>query len=82
MAGCGKLALAGAGDWEEVLQILEDRDIRGYQDVEKLCTHVGCPRTLEDRQLVAAEVSIAEEKIDTVVDDDDNSANIDLMPEK
>ena len=57
----GKLALAGAGDWEEVLRILEDGDIRGYQDAEKLRTCVGRPGTLEDGQLVAAEVGIAEE---------------------
>ena len=79
VARCGKLVLAGAGDWEEVLRILEDGDNRGYQDVEKLRTHVGHPGTLEDGQLVAAEV--AEEQIGTVVNDDD-SANVDLMPEK
>ena len=38
VARCGKLALAGAGDWEEMFRILEDGDIRGYQDVEKLRT--------------------------------------------
>jgi len=77
----GKLALAGAGDWEEVLRILEDGDIRGYQDAEKLRTRVGRPGTLEDGQLVAAEVGIAEERIDAAVDDDD-SASVDLMAEK
>ena len=80
-ARCGKLALAGAGDWEEALRILEDGDIRSYQDVEKLRTRVGRPGTLEDGQLAAAEVGIAEEQIGTVVDDDD-SANVDLMPEE
>jgi hypothetical protein len=49
----GKLALAGAGDWEEVLRVLEDGDIRGYQDVDKLRTRVGRPGTLEDGQLAA-----------------------------
>jgi hypothetical protein len=76
----GKLALAGTGDWEEVLRILEDGDIRGYQDVEKLRTRVGHPGTLEDGQLAAVEV-------DAGVDDDDDvagigSASIDLMTEK
>ena len=60
---------------------MEDGDIRSYQDVEKLRTHVGRPGTLEDGQLAAAEVGIAEEQIGTVVDDDD-SANVDLMPEE
>ena len=91
-ARCGKLALAGAGDWEEVFRILEDGDIRGYQDVEKLRTRMGRPGTLEDGQLPAVEVDIAEEQIDAVVDDgdavDDNdvasvdSAGVDLMGEK
>jgi hypothetical protein len=30
-ARCGKLALAGAGDWEEALRILEDGDIRSIR---------------------------------------------------
>jgi hypothetical protein len=72
----GKMALAGAGDWEEVLRVLEDGDIRGYQDVERLRTRMGRPGTLEDGQL--AEVEVA-----TVVDDDDDDvAGINLMGEK
>jgi len=86
VARCGKLVLAGAGDWEEVFRILEDGDIRGYQDVEKLRTRMGRPGTLEDGQLPAVEVDIAEEQIDVMVDDDDmasvDSAGIDLMGEK
>jgi len=91
-AHCGKLALAGAGDWEEVFRILEDGDIRGYQDVEKLRTRMGRPGTLEDGQLPAVEVDIIEEQIDVMVDDDDlvddddvvsvDSTGIDLMGEK
>ena len=91
-ARCGKLALAGAGDWEEVFRILEDGDIRGYQDVEKLRTRMGRPGTLEDGQLLPVEADIAEEQIDAVADDDDmaddddvasvGSAGVDLMGEK
>jgi len=84
-----KLALAGTGDWEEVLRILEDGDIRGYQDVEKLRTRVGRPGTLEDGQLAAVEVRAAEEQMGTMDDDDDDddvvsidSTSIDLMTEK
>ena len=78
-ARCGKMALAGAGDWEESLWVLEDGDIRGYQDVEKLRTRVGRPGMLEDSQLAAA----AEEQMGTVGDDDDDDvASIDLMREK
>ena len=84
-ARCGKLALAGAGDWE-VFRILEDGDMRGYQDVEKLRTRMGHPGTLEDGQLLPVEADIAEEQIDAVADDDDvasvGSAGIDLMGEK
>ena len=65
----GKLALAGAGDWEEVLRVLEDGDIRGYQDVDKLHTRVGRPGTLEDGQLVAMEVHTAEEQMRMAADD-------------
>jgi hypothetical protein len=76
---------------EEVLRILEDGNIRGYQDVETLCTRVGRPGTLEDGQLVAVEVRAAEEQMGTTDNDDDNddddvvsidSASIDLMTKK
>jgi hypothetical protein len=85
----GKLALAGAGDWGEVLRVLEDGDIRGYQDVDKLRTRVGRPGTLEDGQLAEMEVRTAaeqmgmaaddaEEQIGTAADgDDDDVASID-----
>jgi len=36
-----KLALVGPGDWEEVLQVLNDGDIRGYQDPERLRVRPG-----------------------------------------
>ena len=61
---------------------MEDRDIRGYQDVEKLCTRMGQPRMLEDEQLAVAEVCTAEEQMGTVVDDNDDVASIDLMGKK
>jgi hypothetical protein len=76
----GKLALAGTGEWEKVLRILEDGDIRAYQDVEKLRTRVGRPRTLEDGQLVAVEVDAAEEEMDAGAEDSD-TASVDLMQE-
>ena len=77
----GKLALAGTGEWEKVLRILEDGDIRAYQDVEKLRTRVGHPGTLEDGQLVAVEVDTAEEEMDVGAEDSD-TASVNLMQEK
>ena len=77
----GKLALAGTGEWEKVLRILEDGDIRAYQDVEKLRTCVGRPGTLEDGQLVAVEVDAAEEEMDAGAEDSD-TASVNLMQEK
>ena len=85
-AHCAKLVLAGVGDWEDVLRTLEDGDIRGYQDVEKLHTCVGHPGTLEDGQLAEAELCAEEEETGTSSDNDDvasiNSAGINLMGKK
>ena len=85
-ARCAKLVLAGVGDWEDVLRTLEDGDIRGYQDVEKLHTRVGRPGMLEDGQLAEVELCAEEEETGTSSDNDDvasiNSAGINLMGEK
>ncbi|KDR84217.1 hypothetical protein GALMADRAFT_54716 [Galerina marginata CBS 339.88] len=51
----GKLALAGPGQWEETFRVLEDRDIRGYQDPNRLHTRVGRRGVLEDEQLDQAQ---------------------------
>jgi len=63
-----KLALAGAGDWETALQVLNDGDIRGYQDLDCLRVRAGRKGTLEDGQ-VAVEVEEAEEMGDDVAED-------------
>ncbi|KAH9484782.1 hypothetical protein JR316_0001684 [Psilocybe cubensis] len=42
------LALAGEGDWMETYQVLEDKDVRGYQDPNRLRTHVGRRGIYED----------------------------------
>ena len=47
----GKHALAGEGEWEQVLQVLQDGDIRGYQDPSRLVVHAGRRGTLEDGQV-------------------------------
>jgi len=31
-----KLALSGTGDWEKTLRLLEDGDVRSYQDPDRL----------------------------------------------
>ena len=67
VACCAKMALAGSGDWEETLCILNDVDIRGYQDPNRLCVHVGQRGTLEDEQVVAASVEVQK---DMEIDDD------------
>lgn len=69
-ACCGKMVLAGAGDWEKVLWVLEDGNIRGYQDVEKLQTHIGHPGMLEDGQVAAVEVATTVDSNDNDDDDD------------
>ena len=48
-----KLALTGSGDWEETFQVLNDGDIRGYKDADRLRVHVGRKGTLEDGQVAA-----------------------------
>uniref|UniRef100_A0A8H8CGI7 Uncharacterized protein n=1 Tax=Psilocybe cubensis TaxID=181762 RepID=A0A8H8CGI7_PSICU len=42
------LALAGEGDWENTYQVLEDKDVRGYQDPDQLRPHVGRRGIYED----------------------------------
>ncbi|KAJ3501460.1 hypothetical protein NLJ89_g9327 [Agrocybe chaxingu] len=46
-----KLRLSGPGDWEKELQVLEDGDIRGYQDPNRLRQRAGRKGTLEDGQI-------------------------------
>ncbi|PPQ85548.1 hypothetical protein CVT25_006739, partial [Psilocybe cyanescens] len=49
-ARIAQLALVGPGDWEVLLKILEDGDIRGYQDPNRLHIRVGRRGTYEDGQ--------------------------------
>lgn len=62
-----KMALAGSGDWEETLCVLNDADIRGYQDPDRLRVRVGRRGTLDDEQVAAAAVEVQE---DMEIDDD------------
>ena len=52
-----KYALCGEGPWEEVLQVLLNGDVRGYQDKNALYVQKGRPGMLEDEQVEAAEGS-------------------------
>ena len=45
-----KYMLCGEGPWEEVLWVLLDGDVRGYQDKNVLHVWKGWPGTLEDEQ--------------------------------
>ncbi|PPQ76365.1 hypothetical protein CVT24_008805 [Panaeolus cyanescens] len=47
-ARAAKLKLTGPGDWEKVLQPLEDRDIRSYREAERVRPKQGRRGTLED----------------------------------
>jgi hypothetical protein len=76
-----KLGLSGAGDWEGVLQDLEDGDIRGYQDVKKLPVRVGCPGTLEDEQVAAQEAAAATAEDIPVTTANDDVVAVDLIGE-
>jgi hypothetical protein len=76
-----KLGLAGAGDWEDVLRILEDGDIRGYQDVKKMPVHVGRPGTLENGQVAAQEALAAAAQDAPAATDNDDVAAVDLVGE-
>ncbi|KAF9471339.1 hypothetical protein BDN70DRAFT_909381 [Pholiota conissans] len=49
-ARAAKYALAGPGKWEEIFHVLEDSDIRGYQDPNRLRQRVGRRGVLEDDQ--------------------------------
>ena len=42
--------LEGPGEWEEVFKILEDSDVRGYQDPNCLCPRKGLQGIWEDGQ--------------------------------
>ena len=50
-----KYALSGGGAWEEVLRVLMDADVRGYQDKNRLRVRTGRLGTLDDEQVEAAE---------------------------
>ena len=71
-----KLALAGEGKWEQVLQVLNDSDVRRYQDPNRLIVRQGRRGMLEDGQ-VEAESCVG-------MEDDDNGdegSDINLLPE-
>jgi hypothetical protein len=73
------LALAGPGDWEKMFHVLNDGDIRGYQDPERLRVRPGRKGTLEDGQVAAAQV--AEEVTEDDVEMEDDVAEVDLYLE-
>jgi hypothetical protein len=50
-----KYALSGEGPWEDVLCVLMDADVRGYQDKNRLRVRTGRLGTLDDEQVEAAE---------------------------
>ena len=54
-ARAAKLELSGPGNWQNVLQVLNDADVRGYQDPDRLKVRNGRPGTLEDGQADAPE---------------------------
>ena len=73
IARAAKLALSGPGDWEKQLRVLNDSDVRSYQDADRLQKRKGRKGTLEDDQLEAATGTHNEDQQDV---------GIDLMAEK
>ena len=73
IARAAKLALSGPGDWEKHLRVLNNSDVRSYQDPDHLQKHKGRKGTLEDDQLEVATGAR---------DKDDKDVGIDLMTEK
>jgi len=73
IARAAKLALSGTGDWEKHLRVLNDGDVRSYQDPDRLQKRNGRRGTLEDGQLEAAA---------TIHDEQQQDVGIDLMAEK
>jgi hypothetical protein len=53
VARAAKFQLSGPGDWENSLQILNDKDVRGYQDPDRLKLRTGRLGTLDDDQVNA-----------------------------
>jgi hypothetical protein len=53
VARAAKFQLSGPGDWENALQILNDKDVHGYQDPDRLRLRTGRLGTLDDDQVSA-----------------------------
>jgi hypothetical protein len=53
VARTAKFQLSGPGDWENSLQILNDKDVRGYQDPDRMKLRTGHLGTLDDDQVDA-----------------------------
>ncbi|KAF9554700.1 hypothetical protein CPC08DRAFT_766536 [Agrocybe pediades] len=51
VARLAKLSLSGSGRWEEKFKVMEDGDVRGYQDANRLRPRQGRAGTLEDSQV-------------------------------
>jgi len=49
-----KLELAGPGTWEEMLLVLKNEDVRGYQDADRLRVRPGRCSTVENEALETA----------------------------
>ena len=70
-----KRALSGPGEWENELQVLEDCDVRGYQDPNQLRVRKGRRGTLDDEQ-------VADVEADSPKDIDDEERDIRLINEE
>ena len=67
-AWMAKLRLAGPGEWEKVLRVLNDADITGYQDANRLRPRQPRQGVLEDEALEAVGMDIEmEEGPDTLL---------------
>lgn len=78
VARLAKYALAGGGEWEQVLRVLQDGDVRGYQDPNHLRVCRGHRGTLEDDQVNEAS-AVGRDGDD---DSGDDASGINLLNEK
>ncbi|KAH9476140.1 hypothetical protein JR316_0011711 [Psilocybe cubensis] len=60
-ARAAHLALAGDGDWENTYRVLEDKDVRGYQDPDRLRPRVGRQGIYEDGHEPSLNVEVDED---------------------
>ncbi|KAH9480163.1 hypothetical protein JR316_0006761 [Psilocybe cubensis] len=73
------MSLRGPGDWEETFQKLEDKDIRGYQDPERIRKKAGRRGTLDDEQVAEASLGQGEGVDNDEEDEEEEEEELTLL---